>query len=99
MKPHVKIYHQHFGITPGDFIPCEIISCRNEATDIHHIKCKGMGGSKKHDFIDNLMALCRDCHHKFGDKVGYYELLTKAHSLKLGRKVTIESIKQQINQN
>jgi 5-methylcytosine-specific restriction endonuclease McrA len=34
-----------------------------------------MGGTKKVDTIDNLIALCRECHIKFGDKKEYKEFL------------------------
>ncbi len=27
-------------------------------------KIKGMGGSKTKDYIENLMAMCRKCHHE-----------------------------------
>jgi len=60
MQEHTKIYLKHFGYDPGDFIPCE--QCGNKAVDIHHIKPKGMGGSKHMDYIENLIALCRKCH-------------------------------------
>lgn len=77
MKSHVKIYHEAFNITPGDFISCEI--CGEKAVDIHHIHCKGMGGSKIKDNIHNLMALCRECHAKYGDKKQYIEFLQANH--------------------
>ena len=37
-----------------------------EGVDIHHIKNKGMGGSKNKcfDYIENLTCLCRTCHIK-----------------------------------
>ena len=54
---HNKIYFDHFGY---DFTPCE--KCGKPAVDIHHIENKGMGGSKTKDYIENLIALCRDCH-------------------------------------
>lgn len=58
MKPHVRIYLRHFGYGETEFIPCEI--CGSKAVDVHHIngRCKGC------DTIQNLMALCRDCHNK-----------------------------------
>jgi len=61
MKNHTKVYLNHFGYTGEDFIPCE--TCGARAVDIHHIEARGMGGTKKGDTIDNLMALCRD-HYK-----------------------------------
>jgi hypothetical protein len=62
MKKHVKIYMDASGYDQEEFIPCEV--CGYPATDIHHIKRRGMGGSKKADEIGNLMALCRLCHAK-----------------------------------
>lgn len=62
MKKHVKIYLEYFNYDNGDFMPCEV--CENKAVDIHHIEPRGMGGSKKKDKIENLIALCRSCHIK-----------------------------------
>ena len=67
-----------FGYTIADFIPCEM--CGAKCTDVHHIDCKGMGGSKLKDFIENLMGLCRTCHEKYGDKVQFMDLLNDIHS-------------------
>lgn len=74
---HKKIYLDHFGYSEGDFIPCEV--CTAPAVDIHHIKARGMGGSKFRDVVENLMALCRRCHIKYGDKKQYYEFLKTKH--------------------
>jgi len=38
-----------------------------------------MGGSNK-DKIENLMALCRMCHIKYGDKKHFKEWLQKVHT-------------------
>ena len=66
MKNHTKVYLEHFGLDEENpFIPCEI--CSQRAVDIHHIRARGMGGSKKKDDITNLMALCRECHISYGD--------------------------------
>lgn len=62
MKKHTKIYMEVMGYDTSDFVPCEI--CGAEAVDIHHIEPRGMGGSRDADRIDNLMALCRECHNK-----------------------------------
>ena len=77
MKKHVKIYFDYFGYDISDFIPCEI--CQDQANDIHHIECRGMGGTSKADTIENLMAVCRNCHLKFGDKKEHKELLKQLH--------------------
>jgi 5-methylcytosine-specific restriction endonuclease McrA len=42
-----------------------------------------MGGTKEADNIKNLMALCRECHLKYGDKKQYLEFLKEAHNEKL----------------
>lgn len=77
MKKHTRLYLNHFGYTTSDFIPCEI--CKSQAIDIHHIEARGMGGSKSKDTIENLMALCRNCHIKFGDKKQYMDYLKSIH--------------------
>lgn len=60
MKKHVKIFLEANGYTTADWIPCNL--CGATATDIDHIKNRGMGGSKLLDTPDNLQALCRPCH-------------------------------------
>lgn len=77
MTKHLKIYIKFFGYSVGDFIPCEV--CGGKAVDIHHIKARGMGGSKYRDVIENLMALCRKCHDKYGDKTRYRDFLKQKH--------------------
>jgi 5-methylcytosine-specific restriction endonuclease McrA len=78
MKKHTKIYLAYFGYDTSDFIPCEV--CGDQAVDIHHIECRGMGGTKEVENIDNLMAVCRKCHEKFGDKTRYKEFLKEVHN-------------------
>lgn len=68
----------YFGFDISDFIPCEV--CESKAVDIHHIECRGMGGNKESDNIDNLQALCRECHIKYGDKKQYKEFLKEKHN-------------------
>lgn len=81
MKRHVKVYLDYFGYLGSDYIPCEV--CGGVAVDIHHIKCRGMGGSLGCDCIENLMALCRSCHESYGDRVNYVEFLNSKHGDKL----------------
>jgi hypothetical protein len=66
------------GYDESDFIPCEI--CKAKAVDIHHINARGMGGTGTKDTIENLMALCRTCHVKFGDKKKFIEILQSIHN-------------------
>jgi 5-methylcytosine-specific restriction endonuclease McrA len=77
MKKHTKIYMDYFGYGKEDFISCEV--CGKRAVDIHHINARGMGGSKEKDSIDNLMAVCRECHIAFGDIKEYMDFLKEKH--------------------
>ena len=77
MKKHTQIYFDYFGYDTTDFVCCEV--CGIKAVDINHIDPRGMGGSKSKDIIENLQALCRSCHIKFGDKKQYKEFLKDTH--------------------
>ena len=74
-----------FGYDVSDFIPCEV--CGSQAQDIHHIECRGMGGTKQADTIQNLQSLCRDCHIKYGDKKDYKEFLQDIHNYFISLKI------------
>lgn len=78
VQKHTKIYLRHFGYDVSDFVPCEVCGCR--AVDIHHIEPRGMGGSKKADTIENLMALCRECHIEKGDVKKFKDYLKNVHN-------------------
>lgn len=67
-----------FGYDESDFIPSEISG--KKAIDINHIHCKGMGGSKLKDNIENLIALTREEHEKYGDKTQYLNFLQNIHN-------------------
>lgn len=84
MKNHTRIYMDYFGYVMDDFIPCEV--CSNKAVDVHHIKARGMGGSKSVDTIDNLMAVCRQCHIVYGDKKDKMDYLISIHDKHLKNK-------------
>jgi 5-methylcytosine-specific restriction endonuclease McrA len=77
-------YLNHFGYDISDFIPCEV--CGQTAVDIHHIEPRQMGGTKTKDVIENLQALCRECHIRMGDKKQYKEFLKNVHMEKLKNK-------------
>ena len=84
MKKHTLTYLNHFGYDTSSFIPCEV--CGTTAVDIHHIECRGIGGSKASDNIENLMALCREDHIKYGDKKQFKQFLKDKHKIKLNAK-------------
>jgi len=77
MKLYKKIYLDYFGYGEQERIMCEV--CENEAVDIHHIEPKKMGGSKTKDYIENLIALCRDCHMAAHNNTITKEFLTEIH--------------------
>ena len=77
MKNHTKVYFQAFGYDVSDFIPSELSS--QPAVDIHHIDCRGSGGTKKEDRIEELMALTREEHLKYGDKKQFMRMLYMKH--------------------
>lgn len=81
-----------FGYGIDDFIPCEV--CRSKAVDIHHIDSRGMGGnpSRDKDKIENLQALCRQCHTNYGDDPKCFELLKHLHEK------TIKTYTDKLNQ-
>jgi len=79
LNKHTKIYFEYFGFDMGDFVGCEC--CGKKAIDIHHIEARGMGGNPNgdKDVIENLQAVCRECHLRYGDKKEYKEMLKKVH--------------------
>lgn len=79
---------EFFGFTTGDFIPSEISG--RPAADIHHIKSRGMGGDPtgKRDVIENLMALTREEHDRYGDKAQYVDWLKDVHRSYMENKCT-----------
>jgi 5-methylcytosine-specific restriction endonuclease McrA len=81
MQKHTKIYLNYFDYGEQDFIPCE--NCGKAAVDIHHLIYRSHGGS---DTIQNLMALCRDCHdrvHNGMDSDRFTDQLKEIHLNKL----------------
>ena len=78
---HTYVYLKTLGYSTADFIPCELDGGR--AVDIHHIFSRGMGGSDQEDEfynrIENLMALTRENHEKYGDRKQFYDYLIEKH--------------------
>ena len=55
-----------------DNYTCQICGAKNTRLEVHHIKYRSQGGS---DDLDNLITLCKDCHHKLHE--GKIELKVK----------------------
>jgi 5-methylcytosine-specific restriction endonuclease McrA len=85
VKNHTKVYLKAFGYDTNSWIACEV--CGGTAVDIHHIESRGMGGSKIADTIENLMALCRNCHVAYGDIKEWKERLKATHNHHLSKRV------------
>lgn len=83
MKKHTQVYFDYFDV---DYDPvtgwhnCKSEISGDPAEDIHHLNRRGMGGSKTKDNIENLMALTRDEHLKYGDKKQYMDYLKQIHA-------------------
>lgn len=77
MSKYKDIYYEFFGYDKGEFIPCEISGAKSD--DLHHIDCRKIGGSKLKDNIENLIAVTREEHVKYGDKKQYMLLLYETH--------------------
>lgn len=87
MKPHTKNYLRFFNYTEADYIACEV--CSAMAVDIHHIEARGMGGGRGNDSIENLMALCRTCHLRYGDKKQFMEMLRDIHITHINKRAKL----------
>lgn len=77
MVKYKRIFFTHYGYGEQDFIPCFNCSCR--AVDIHHLIFKSQGGK---DEIDNLVALCRNCHDKAHSDKKFNQYLVDANNAK-----------------
>ena len=77
MTNHVKIYLDYYGYCQDDSVVCDWCGVRL-AVDIHHIIPRSKFGKKtKHlqDSIENLIALCRQCHDEaHAEKISKQEL-------------------------
>lgn len=74
---HTALYMSCFGYGDADFIPSELsgLPCQ----DIHHVACRGAGGTKTEDRIENLIGLTREEHLEYGDKKQHMEFLYRKH--------------------
>lgn len=59
------------------------MDCGRGAVDIHHIQRRGMGGDDNADRIENLIAVCRECHREYGDRKQYKEMMRSKHLKKI----------------
>ena len=77
-RDYKQVYLEYFHLDKTDFIACE--NCGKPANDIHHLTFRSQGGK---DNIENLIAVCRDCHNKAHNSKEFNEKLRKIHLSKL----------------
>lgn len=77
MAKYKKTYIEHFGYYEGEWIACEV--CSKTSIDVHHLDIKGMGGTKKEEKIEDLIAVCRECHNKCHDHPEFNEKAREIH--------------------
>ena len=80
MKPYVKTYYKYFSYDVSDFIPCEV--CGAKAVEVHHLEPKSIAKAKE-NFIDNLIAVCRECHNQCHARRQFNEDAKLIHRKKL----------------
>tara|TARA_Y100000114_G_C11607104_1_gene253280 strand:+ start:128 stop:406 length:279 start_codon:yes stop_codon:yes gene_type:complete len=63
MKDYKKLFSRYWSVSSDDTLLCWYCN-QAVAVDIHHIESKKMGGVKNNRLnrIDNLFAVCRECH-------------------------------------
>lgn len=74
MSNYKRVYLKHFDYGEQDFVPCEC--CGSRAVDIHHLVFRSQGGT---DEIENLAAVCRECHNQAHNDPFFNEQLKKYH--------------------
>ena len=80
MTDHLRVYVTALHIAAEDVV-CEITGrpAHMGNVDISHNKGRGMGGSKKRNTIENLMALDRRFHTYLENNPGMYWWYTLVH--------------------
>ena len=85
MQRHTLNYFKFFKIdySPDgwhEYIPCEV--CHKKSDDLHHIESR-IKGVKRLDQVENIIALCRDCHNKAHAGTLTKEQLKRIHKIKM----------------
>jgi 5-methylcytosine-specific restriction endonuclease McrA len=81
LQKYTKNYLEYFGYTVADFIPCEC--CGSQSHDFHHIVPRskfGKNNKEEQDRVENVMALCRLCHVRYGQNKRYNDFLQELHN-------------------
>ena len=84
LKAYIRTYYDYYNYVAGQFVACEC--CGAVAKNIHHIEYRSHFGKKeikKRDSIENLMALCVECHNKAHNEIFKKEYLHEIHNKNL----------------
>jgi 5-methylcytosine-specific restriction endonuclease McrA len=77
MKNYVKTYHDFFGYSIADWIPCEC-GCGRQSVDIHHLTPKSRDKAAINK-IENLVAVSRECHERADRDRDFNDVLRAIH--------------------
>ena len=77
MKSYTRVYFKYFGYDESDFIACEC-GCGKKATEIHHLEARSIA-KKELNLIDNLCAVCRECHNRADQDRAFNQFLKMRH--------------------
>jgi len=91
-------YNVKAAVLNRDNYSCQICGAMNTRLEVHHIKFRSQGGS---DSMDNLVALCSDCHSKvhcgeltFDEKVKSFK---HASHMNVMKKRLLESLRNEFD--
>ena len=94
MQNHTKVYLNFFGYDEGSTILCEM--CEDVAVDIHHLERRN---KTKNDYIENLVALCRDCHINCNESSFNMYVRVKHLELVMIHIVSLIQLEKRLNEN
>lgn len=77
MKPYIKNAHVFWGLDDYEASECTITG--RPTNEWHHLKPRGMGGSKHRDTPINLAPVCREIHDKAEHDPAFNRHLIKRH--------------------
>ena len=95
MQKHTKVYFNFFGYDESSYINCEM-ECGARAVDIHHLERRN---KTKNDYIENLVALCRDCHINCNESSFNMYVRVKHLELVMIHIVSLIQLEKRLNEN
>lgn len=90
MQKHIRIFLKHNNLKSLENVKCE--ECGEQAEEIHHIIPRSIASKDNVNKIENLQALCKQCHKKKHNKNEH-----KTSYKKMGSRTYIASISKQFD--